>query len=624
MRRSFLIFILIVLATPLGARADFNPGMLISDERFVDTGTLGGVEGIQKFLETRGSVLANTSPEFVAKLREPGDTNLKSRLPDPRPALGRARTAAELIYDAATSAGLNPQVVLVTLQKEQSLIAGSFSTATGLQRALDRSLGFGCPDEGGCGELFLGFYHQLFGNFDAEGNRYIGMPASLVRSFYFEVGGVRLGRGPAVDAQNNAYGNGNRVRTSRKGDTVTFENTLGGPQNPPQFQAVTMSNFATTALYRYTPHVYNGNYNFWKFFTSWFRYPNGTLLSVGDGKIFIIDNGLRRPISAFVLNQRKLNIASVITVSNSELNEFELGQTTPPANGTLLRNPSGTIYLIEDGLRKELSPFVASARKLNTATAALLPDEDVQSYPAGSRALPTDGTLVKAAGDPTVFMIYSGEKRPLSGFVFKSRRLSFANVLTADAAELGLYPTGKPMPPADGTLVKAKESPAVYHLGNGKLQPLTYIVFKLQNFSFANVQTTTQTELDTWEKAGPMPPPTGILIKANNNPAVYYIEAGLRRPVSYGVFLVSKFSFANVKVATPDELSSIELGEALPIPDRALLKAKESPAVYWYVDGAARPLTLTAFQNRAFKFSDVVTIPADELSRLPLGALVEN
>src|SRR3989344_371442 len=200
------LFVLLFSLFAPSARAQqlgFDPNVLISDERFADIATLGGAEGIQKFLQSQGSVLADTSPDFLVKLREPGDTNLKSKLPDPRPSLGRLRTAAELIYDAATSAGLNPQVVIVTLQKEQSLINGRFTTSISLQRALDRSLGFGCPDEGGCGDIFLGFYHQLFGNFDAKGNRYIGMAASLMRSFYFESSGVRVGRGPSVDAAKN-------------------------------------------------------------------------------------------------------------------------------------------------------------------------------------------------------------------------------------------------------------------------------------------------------------------------------------------------------------------------------------------------------------------------------------
>ena len=469
---------------PIASADEFNPSMLIADDRFADTQTLGGAEGIQKFLEVKGSALANISPDFLTKLREPGDVDLKSRLPDPRPNLGRLRTAAELIYDASVSAGLNPQVVLVTLQKEQSLIEGQFSTDRGLQRALDRSLGFGCPDEGGCDDIFLGFYHQLFGNFDSEDNRYIGMPASLVRSFHFEVGGVRVGRGPMVDTQNNAYGNGSRIRTSRVGDIITVENTTGGPNNAPATQAVTLSNFATAALYRYTPHVYNGNYNFSRFFTAWFRYPNGTLIQVaGDPKIYVIDNGLRRQISNLVITQRSLNLGGLISVSASELAGYQIGDVMPPNDGTLLKNSAGQLYVIEESARKSISSFVSIQRKLDPVSAVIVPDDEISSYRDGGKALPLEGTLVKSRDNPAVYIIANDQKRLLSGFVFKQRGLKFSDVLTAEPGELDGYPTGKLMTPLDGTLVKSSNSPAVYHVGNGKLEPLTLFVFQLRGLS---------------------------------------------------------------------------------------------------------------------------------------------
>src|SRR3989344_1133705 len=99
---SFFILIFAFSIPFAAAQEAFNPSMLIADDRFADTQTLGGAEGIQKFLEIKGSVLANTTPDFLTKLREPGDVDLKSRLPDPRPNLGRQRTAAEMIYDSAT------------------------------------------------------------------------------------------------------------------------------------------------------------------------------------------------------------------------------------------------------------------------------------------------------------------------------------------------------------------------------------------------------------------------------------------------------------------------------------------------------------------------------------------
>lgn len=622
----FLTFNFLLLTPFASAQSGFDPNVLISDERFTDVGTLGGAAGIQKFLESRGSVLANTSSDFLAKLREPGDPVLKARLPDPRPNLGRLRTAAELIYDAATSAGLNPQVALVTLHKEQSLIEGKFSTSSALQRALDYSLGFGCPDGSGCGELFLGFYHQLFGNLDSAGNRYVGMPASLIRSFYFETGGVRTGRGPAVDASGNAFGSTSKIRVSQKGDTITMENTQGPPNNAPATQTVTLSNFATSALYRYTPHIYNGNFNFWRFFIAWFKYPNGTLIQVvADPKIYVIDNGLKRQISQFVIGQRGLNPAGLINVSNLELQEYITGDVMPPKEGTLIRNTLGEIYIIEGDSRKYLSSFVAQQRKLNLSAAVNISDEETTSYKDGGRALPAEGTLVKSRDNPAVFIITNNEKRLLSGFVFKQRGFSFANVLTAQASgELDAYPTGTLLPPTDGTLIKAAEEPAVYFVGNGKLEPLTLFVFTQRKFSFRNVVSVPKTELINWEVTKFMPPETGVLVKAKGNPAVYYIESGVRRALTYDVFVANKFSFKNVLVGADAEIDLIELGEPMLLPERTLAKLKDNAAVYYVVDGVLRPLTFVAFQNRGLRFSDVLTISPEEFARYQVGAVVEN
>ncbi len=621
-----IVLLGIILWSPLVVVAsEFDPNNLIADERFADTATLGGVEGIQRFLESKGSVLANTSTDFLLKLREPGDTALKSRLPDPRPNLGRARTAAELIYDAATSAGLNPQVILVTLQKEQSLITGTYDTETRLQRALDKALGFGCPDEGGCSEIFLGFYFQLFGNFDAQDNRYIGMPASLIRSFYYQVNGTRVGRGPMVDINNNAYGNGNRVRTSRMGDTITLENTQGPPNNAPQYQTVTLSNFATTALYRYTPHVYNGNYNFWRFFNQWFRYPNGTLIQTSqDPKIYVIDNGLRRQISTFVMSQRGLVPTNVVAVSSLEFSEFPAGDVMPPNDGTILKDSLNKHYLVEQGARKSLSSFVAVQRKIDLAGAQVLPDDEIQSYKDGGVALPAEGTLVKSKDNPAVYIITNNQKRLLSAFVFKQRGLKFADVLSAEPGELDTYPAGALMPPVDGTLIKAKEEPVVYHVGNGKLEPLTLFVFQAREFSFKDVVAVPKAELSGWETGKPMPPPTGLLVKSKEEAVVYYMEAGVRRAVSYAVFLKNVWSFKDVVVTDKAQLEIFELGEDLPLPDRTLAKLKDSPTVYYLVDGVWRPLTFTAFQNRRLLFAHVVEVSPEEFAKFPVGAVVEN
>ena len=226
MRSRAAIFLAVIfLATPaLVALADFNPGNLISDAAFSDTQTFGGAAGIQQFLVAKGSVLANTDPTFLLELKEPQESLIKSALNDPEPNLPRLRTAAELIWDASQESGLNPQVIVVTLEKEQSLIDGTFSDPSSLQGALDFAMGFGCPDSGGCGALYSGFYYQLFGNLDAQGNRYLGAPESLMRSF-----NTPNGRGPMVDVSSNAFGSP-LIRVSNVGDTINIQNTQGSAE----------------------------------------------------------------------------------------------------------------------------------------------------------------------------------------------------------------------------------------------------------------------------------------------------------------------------------------------------------------------------------------------------------
>src|SRR5690606_39735773 len=66
--------------------------------------------------------------------------------------------ASAIIYRAQVACGISAKVILVTLQKEQGLInKSSPSTA-----ALDRAMGYACPDTAPCAEYALGFGNQVY------------------------------------------------------------------------------------------------------------------------------------------------------------------------------------------------------------------------------------------------------------------------------------------------------------------------------------------------------------------------------------------------------------------------------------------------------------------------------
>ena len=98
-------------------QAGFTPNKLIDDKVFSNSKTMSAAD-IQKFLEGKNSVLANTSNSFLSKLNEPvSNKALRELLEDPNTTSTTPRTAAELIYDISRSSGINPQVILVTLNK---------------------------------------------------------------------------------------------------------------------------------------------------------------------------------------------------------------------------------------------------------------------------------------------------------------------------------------------------------------------------------------------------------------------------------------------------------------------------------------------------------------------------
>jgi hypothetical protein len=518
----------------------FDPGLLITDVAFSDSATFGSADSIQRFLEQRGSVLANTGQTFLLKLKEP-DFTTKTALEDPQPQLGRLRTAAELIYDSATTHGLNPQVTLVLLQKEQSLIDGRFTSDSRLQNALDRAVGFGCPDNGGCGDIFLGFYRQLFGSFDSEGGRWLGASASLMRSF-----NTSGGRGPRVDSANQVFGQPT-VRTSRVGDTIILDNTPNGFIGVQPTQAVTLKNKATAALYRYTPHVFNGNYNFWRFYSRWFKYPNGTIIQrVGDAQSYVIDNGTKRRFSEFVAIQRKFKTENIITVSETEFAEYVIAKPMPPLDDTLIKgDASAAVYVVKDTQKQPISGPVFIQRKLSFGNVVTLPQAEVDSYDLGAFLAPLNGTLIVGDNNPTVYKIENGIKRPITGEVFVARKFSFKNLMVLTDGEIEGVTTGDFIRPPDQVAIKLKNDTGIYWYRDGQKRFVSAFVYEQRGVNAFPHVVVGEEEFAQIPTATPFPPKDGTVIIGDNSTGIFRIDDGLLR-----LFTAESYALARHPKAT--------------------------------------------------------------------------
>lgn len=254
--------LLAVLAVPLLAgatpaqaadNANFKPGMIITDDLFYDGRRMNAAQ-VQAFLNEKGADCAPSGDLACLKdyRDETRDWEADSYC---KGYTAGVQTAAEIIAGVGASCGVNPQTLIVLLQKEQSLI----NRATPSARAYQIATGYGCPDTAPCDEEYYGFFNQVY---------------RAARQF------------KVYQANPDRYG----YRAGRT-NTITYH-----PSGQCGTSEVYIENQATAGLYIYTPHQPNdallagkpddcssyGNLNFWRFMTDWFGMrADGTAPAVG-------------------------------------------------------------------------------------------------------------------------------------------------------------------------------------------------------------------------------------------------------------------------------------------------------------------------------------------------------
>src|SRR6185503_14043299 len=116
------------------------------------------------------------------------------------------------------------------------------------------------------------------------------------------------------------------------------------------------------------------------------------------------------------------------------------------------------------------------------------------------------------------------------------------------------------MPPLDGTLIKGDIDAGVFLIQDTKKRPISGPVFTQRKFSFANVITVPQAEVDSYDQGASITPLNGTLISGETDPTVYLIDGDLKRPISYEVFVARKLSFKNLVKLSDGEVKSMPSG----------------------------------------------------------------
>ena len=238
--------------TEAATGSSFDAGNIISDALFFDGNAMTAAQ-VQSFLDARVPVCDTW--HSGSGVNQPPFTCLKNfsqtHPVEPADAYCAAvpagtHTAAEIIALVGKACGISQKVLLVLLEKEQSLVTDTWPW----DRQYRAATGYGCPDTADCDSRYYGFFNQV-----------------VMSAWQFKYYAANPGR--------YAYKAGQ------------WNNIYYHPDSACGTKSVYIQNAATAALYIYTPYTPNaaalanlygtgdgcssyGNRNFWRLYTDWF------------------------------------------------------------------------------------------------------------------------------------------------------------------------------------------------------------------------------------------------------------------------------------------------------------------------------------------------------------------
>jgi hypothetical protein len=444
MKKYILISIAIGLILSLKVMAEgFNPNYILDDNEINDCTSMT-LADIQQFLNDRGGFLASYKTNSCL----PEDVTFGL------PCSGPVVSAAQIIFDRAVTNRINPKFILVLLQKEMSLVEKKSVS----QSSLDWAVGYGCFDGQTCKERFRGFWKQI-NSATLQFRDYMDNPQSY--SF-------KIGQSYFIDNGNSGY----------------------------PAQTVIPQNQATCAFYTYTPHVYNGNYNFYKIWSRYFirDYPNGTLMQAsGEQTVWVLQNGMKRPFKSRGALISRYDISKVITVGKTDLDKYITGAPITFPQYSLVRAPSGALYLLVDDTRRGFTS------KLAFAKLGFNPDEivsgswpDLKAYtevaPLTATSVYPTGALLQDKKTGGVYWVINGLKAPIPDRIYLTTLFKNKKIQKTNSADLAKLTTTDPVRFPDGELIRGIANSAVYVIADGKKHAIQSAkVFTSLKYSWNNV-----------------------------------------------------------------------------------------------------------------------------------------
>ncbi len=300
--------------------------------------------------------------------------------------------------------------------------------------------------------------------------------------------------------------------------------------------------------------------------TRFLKYPDGSLLQInGDPAVYLVDNGKKRNFSVSAKEFVKLgfDFKNVKKVTADELINYPDGVAIKYGSDKVLLSDGVKAFYIESGKKRWItSGNLLTILGFKWSQIKNAPQDLVYYLEGGAMTYP-DGALLRANNSETVYLVKDGQKRQfVSAQSFLKLGYKWNKVLVVDPIEVILCPAGDIMFYADGTLVRAANLPTVFLIDKGKAKPfLSNEVFNNLKYKTTQVLIVSSGELSHYSQGEPVGYKDGALLRPNDRNNVYLISGGQAQAVDAATFKKKKYQWSNVLIVSAQDFGILYEGK---------------------------------------------------------------
>ena len=235
-----------------------------------------------------------------------------------------------------------------------------------------------------------------------------------------------------------------------------------------------------------------------------------------------------------------------------------------------------------------------------------------------------DGSLVKVADSPTVWLLQHGERRAFKSELALRSRYKAPAPLMVNQADLDQFNEGPAIEFPVYALLRSRTTGAIYLLTTDAKRHITSMeVFRSLGFNLEEVDDVDDTQLAAIPESAAITLgdsyPTGAVLQDTSTGALFYVEAGRKYPIIHTSLLKANYPSFKIAAVTTDALDAFTTSLPVTFHDGALVKGS-GPNVYVISNQQKRLITSeSVFKTIGYQWNSVIVTSDAVLDLHPTG-----